>query len=502
MDRLLEFEAVSKEFFDVPVLHEVSCHLMRGHVLGLIGENGAGKSTLMNILGGVLPADSGAIRFEGKPLVVKGPLHAANQGIAFIHQELNLFGNLSIAENLFVPRFPQRSILGFPVLNKKEMRERAKRALRSVGLEISPEVAVEELSPGERQLVEIAKALNLEVKLLILDEPTSSLSRREARHLFALIERLRRQGMSMIFISHVLGDVLELCDEICVLRDGQVVTQAAKAEFSYDKMISLMTGRKIEELFPSRDTKPSAELALEARSISEPGVARNLSFSLHKGEVLGLFGLMGAGRTELARMIFGLDTFADGSFVIDGTQIRRTTPRKSIDHRVAFVTEDRRDEGLFLDASVAENIAQAALPSFATSGFIERSRLNHAVDQTGNAVGLSAAAMQKSTVKVLSGGNQQKVVLAKWFLAQPNVLILDEPTRGIDVGAKYEIYRLINKFATSGGAVLFICSEVEELLGMCDRILVLRGGEICDDLPRPEFDSERILKSAFGATIQ
>jgi ribose transport system ATP-binding protein len=501
-ERLVEFGGIGKSFFNVPVLQDVSFHLTRGHILGLIGENGAGKSTLMNILGGVLAADSGAIHFEGNLLIVKDPLQAAKKGITFIHQELNLFPNLSIAENLFVPRFPIRRILGVPVLDRKKMRERAERVLQSVGLNVSSDIAVEDLSPGERQLVEVAKALNAETKLLILDEPTSSLSRRETKHLFGLLDRLRSQGMSMIFISHVLSDVLELCDDICVLRDGRVVAQGAKQEFSSGKMISLMTGRKFDELFPPRETVPSREVALQIRSLTQPGVVKDASFSLHKGEVLGLFGLMGSGRTELARMIFGLDSFRDGRVRVGDTVISRPTPQKSIRRGMAFVTEDRRDEGLFMDNSVSGNIAQVALTSFASRGIIDKSRLSQAVDRVGSSVGLSAGALQQTSAKVLSGGNQQKVVLAKWFLAQPKVLILDEPTRGIDVGAKYEIYRLINQFAGEGGAVLFICSEIEELLGMCDRIMVIRSGEFCDDLSRPEFDSERILRSAFGASVQ
>lgn len=503
MDHILEFEAVGKSFFNVAVLRDVSFHLSRGHVLGLVGENGAGKSTLMNILGGVLSADSGVVRLEGEPLILRNPLQAAEYGIAFIHQELNLFSNLSIAENLFIPQFPVRRILGISTIDKSRLHERSVHLLESVGLNLSPNVVVGDLSPGERQMVEIARALNVEAKVVILDEPTSSLSRREAEQLFALVDRLRSRGMSMIYISHVLGDVLRLCDDICVLRDGQVVAHGPKSEFSADKMISLMTGRSFEELYPPRDTCPSTEPALEVRSMSQLGVVEDLSFNLHKGEVLGLFGLMGSGRTELARMIFGLDTYEQGEIVMGDVVVRRPTSRESIHHGVAFLTEDRREEGLFMDASVADNVAQVAISSFASWGFIDQARLVEAITNAGTAVGLSTAAIQSREVKTLSGGNQQKVVLARWFLAKPTVLMLDQPTRGIDVGAKYEVYRLINQLASEGKAVLFISSEIEELLGMCDRVLVMRNGKLCDELLRPEFDSERILRSAFGAnTIQ
>jgi ribose transport system ATP-binding protein len=501
MDHILEFDGVCKSFFEVAVLRDVSFPLSRGHVLGLIGENGAGKSTLMNILGGVLAADSGEIRFEGRPIVIKSPQQAVECGIAFIHQELNLFSNLSIAENLFIPRFPKYK--AFPLIDKKKMRNRAQQLLQSVGLNSSPDVVVSSLSPGERQLIEIAKALNTEAKVLILDEPTSSLTQREGERLFSLIEGLRSRGMSMIYISHLLADVLRLCDDICVLRDGEVVTHGPKDEFSINKMISFMTGHNVEDLYPARDTRPSKEAALEVRSISQSGVVRDLSLTLHKREVLGLFGLMGSGRTELARMIFGLDAYEEGVIVVGGVANRRPTPSQSIRRGVAFLTEDRRDEGLFMDASVSDNIAQVALASFSDSGFLDKDRLTEAVTEAGTAVGLSANAYQMREVKSLSGGNQQKVVLARWFLAKPKVMILDEPTRGIDVGAKYEIYKLINKFAADGGAVLFISSEIEELFGLCDRILVMRNGELRDELMPTEFNNERILRSAFGAqTIQ
>ncbi len=499
MAHILQFDAVNKSFFQVPVLRDVSFSLERGHILGLVGQNGAGKSTLMNILGGVLAADAGAILLDGKRLALRNAQQAADQGIAFIHQELNLFPNLTIAENLLIPRFPSRRVCGIPVLNLREIQQRARQLLELVGLNLSADLLVSDLSLGERQLVEIAKALNVDAKILILDEPTSSLTRREAERLFLLIERLRGRGMSMIYISHVLGDVLRLCDDICVLRDGEVVAHGPKSEFSSDSMISLMTGHDVQELYPARESRPSHEPILDVRGISQPGVVKDISFTVHKGEVLGLFGLMGAGRTELARMIFGLDSYAQGEIVLDGSGDRNSTPKNRVHQGMAFLTEDRREEGLFMEASVAENVAQVALPVFARYGLVDQDRLADAVTQAGVSVGLSAGALQMREVRSLSGGNQQKVILSKWFLAHPKALILDEPTRGVDVGAKYEIYLLINRHVAEGGCLLLISSEIEELLGMCDRILVMRNGELCDNLARPEFESERILRSAFGA---
>ena len=499
MAQILQLEAIRKSFFNVTVLHDANLSLERECILGLVGENGAGKSTLMNILGGVLAPDSGSIFIEGQRTEMRNPQQAAEHGIAFIHQELNLFANLTVVENIFIPRFPKRRFLGLPVLDTKVQQQRARELLSLVGVDISPAMLVGDLSPGEKQLVEIAKALNVDAKILILDEPTTSLTSREAERLFSLIERLRTQGMSMIYISHALGDVLRLCDDICVLRDGRVVAQGPKCEFSSASMISFMTGQNLEELFPARTTRPSDEPVLEVRGLSQPGVAKDVNFSLQKNEILGLFGLMGAGRSELARMIFGLDDYSNGEIAVDGVSTKKNSPRTRIRERVAFLTEDRRDEGLFMEASVAANIAGVGLPAYSRMGFVDHRRLDDSVARVGSSVGLNPRALQAREVRTLSGGNQQKVVLSKWFLANPRVLILDEPTRGVDVGAKHEIYGLMNKFVDDGGALLLISSEMEELLGMCDRILVMRNGEICDELTRREFGSERILRSAFGA---
>ncbi|MGH9543654.1 MAG: sugar ABC transporter ATP-binding protein [Terriglobales bacterium] len=499
MESIVEFDRVGKRFFNVTVLRDVSFPVTRGHMLGLVGENGAGKSTLMNILGGVIAADSGVVRLDGKNLILKNPQQAGQRGIAFIHQELNLFPNLTIAENLFIPHFPANKIAGLGFINRRSMREQAKKCLRSVGLDLSPDIVVADLKPGECQLVEIAKALNADARIVIFDEPTSSLSRPDVERLFLLMNGLRSRGMSMIYISHILGDVLKLCDDICVLRDGQVVAHGPKDEFSSERMISLMTGRSFDNLYPRRDTIPSDEPALEVRCLSQPGVVENLNLTLYRGEVVGLFGLMGSGRTELVRMIFGLDTFEQGEIALGGSLDRQPAPRESIRRGLAFLTEDRRVEGLCMDASVEENIALVALSSFASSGVIHKARLRKAVADAGDAVSINIAAVRKQPVKTLSGGSQQKVVLAKWLLSDPAVLILDEPTRGIDVGAKYEVYRLINQCAEEGKAILFVSSEIEELLGVCDRILVIRAGEVCDCVTRAEFNAERILRSAFGA---
>ncbi len=546
---LLEFNGIEKSFFGVKVLKGVSFSVPAGGMVGLVGENGAGKSTLMNILGGNLRADAGAMRFEDAKFAPQSPQDAARRGIAFIHQELNLFPNLSIAENLFLTKFPRAGAL--PWIARGELQRRAAELLREVGLDVPPARRVETLSAGERQLVEVAKALSIDARLIIFDEPTTSLSVRETERLFALIARLRARGIAMIYISHTLADVFRLCDEVVVLRDGEVVGVDAVQNFTTEKLVSLMVGRTMSQLFPERrgsdlplpstgrgnegegwnrqarlgrseasgvptphpgplpvegrgrKTSASGPL-LEVRGVSQPGVVENISFTLHRGEVLGLSGLMGAGRSELARILFGLDPRAVGEVRLDGELLPRLAPRELIERGVAFLTENRRAEGLCMDASVADNFVLATLPVHASTPlrWLSRESLRAAVTRIREVVKLDAKARDTQAVRTLSGGNQQKVVLGKWLLRKPKILILDEPTRGIDVGAKFEIYRLIHELADGGAGVLVISSEMEELIGLCDRILVMRGGRLVDEMPRAEFDRERILRAALGTAVE
>jgi ABC-type sugar transport system ATPase subunit len=514
----------------------------------------------MNILGGNLRPDAGRMTLAGSAYAPARPADATAAGIAFVHQELNLFPNLTIAENLFLTRFPRRGPL--PLIHRARLAAAATRLLREVGLDAAPDTPVERLSAGERQLVEIARALSFEPRLLILDEPTTSLSDRETRHLFALLEQLHARGLAMIYISHTLEDVLRLSDRIAVLRDGEVVGQGTRGDFDPKRLVALMVGRELKQLYPERKRaaaaappmKPPApspplgervlegqvrgiapgagdqimracsprSLAtseetgagqskikesefgesecpvLEVRALSQPGVVRDIRFTLGRGEVLGVFGLMGAGRSELARILFGLDPFAQGSIHVCGAPVERVSPARRIQRGLAFLTEDRRDEGLALEASIADNIALVTLRRHARppTGWLDLAGLRAAVGRMRAAVRLTPTARDEAPVKTLSGGNQQKVVLARWLLARPRALILDEPTRGIDVGAKFEIYQLIHQLADDGAGVLVISSELEELIGICDRILVMRRGEIVEDLPRPAFDRERILRAA------
>jgi ABC-type sugar transport system ATPase subunit len=501
---LLELEGVGKSFFGVRVLAGVSLSLGAGRVLSLVGENGAGKSTLLNVLGGVLAPSAGSMRLGGARYAPASPKEAIARGVAFVHQELNLFPNLSVAENLFLDALPTRGTL----VDRGTLAARARALLREVGLDASPDALVEDLSPGERQLVEIARALGSDARVVILDEPTTSLTAPEAERLFAIVERLRAQGRSVVYVSHALGDVLRLADDILVLRDGVVVGGGPRAAFDEARLVSLMVGREIDTVFPVRRTAPSGEVALEARGVRAGRRVRGIDLSVRRGEVVGLAGLMGAGRTETLRALFGLDRRDAGEVRVAGRALD-PTPRAAIARGVAFVTEDRRQDGLVMEASVADNLALVALPALAAGVHLPPTRVAAAAAGQAGAVSVESATGLSAPARSLSGGNQQKVVLGKWLMAKPAVFLLDEPTRGIDVGAKQQVYRLVADLADSGAAVLVASSEIEELVGLCDRILVMRRGRVVARFVRPGlppseseaggFDREAILRAALGA---
>jgi len=496
-DLILQFCRIDKSFFGVPVLKNVSIDFQRGHIIGLIGENGAGKSTMMNILGGVVPFDGGQMLLNGQDYIPHDPASATKAGIAFIHQELNLFTNLSIAENLFISNFPHVS--GTPFLNKANIRAKTQEYLKMVDLDLSPDITVDRLSPGERQLVEVAKALSQDASIIIFDEPTTSLTARETERLFAIIERLHQAGKTIIYISHILRDIQRLADDIVVLRDGEVIQVGPKHEFDIQRMISLMVGRDIKTLYPERTSKPTEQVVLEIKNLSKAGIVHDINLSLHKGELLGVFGLMGSGRSELAQIIFGIEGSDSGEIIVEGKPHTAQSPVKSIRQNIAFVTENRREEGLLMTATVAENIGLVTLPKFTSpvTNVVRQSSLFEAIRNTVSLLQVKVNDAFKSQAKGLSGGNQQKVVLGKWLMNKPSILVVDEPTRGVDVGAKYEIYSIINDIVAKGAAVLFISSEIEELIGVCDRIIVMGVGEIQGCFEKADFDREKILKTAF-----
>lgn len=499
MTPLLELHDVTKSFAGVRVLLPLDLVLRPGHALGLVGENGAGKSTLIHLLGGSLQPESGRMLLDGQLYAPKNPKEAGEAGIAVVHQELNLFPNLTLLENLFLTHFPRRG----PWIHRSAARERAREWLDRVGLDISPDTPVERLTAGERQLVEIARALGQKARLLILDEPTTSLTQPECQRLFNQLRRLRHEGVSWIFISHALQDVLDLTDDLMVLRDGQKVAFGPTASFTLDHVVSAMVGRRLDQLFPQRSGTPSGELLMDVRDLEEPGILQPTHFQLRRGEVLGVAGLMGAGRTEMARLLFGLDPARSGEVRLLGKRITGG-PRQRIRSGLAFLTESRRDDGLCLEASVEANLESVGLESYSTSptGWLRQTHLKGALEALRASVQLQSRVQWDQPVKTLSGGNQQKIALGKWLLNPPRVLLLDEPTRGVDVGARRDIYELLLNLADQGLGILWISSELEELIGVCDRILVMHRGRIHAEFDRPEFDQERILQAALGTSPQ
>ncbi len=496
---LIQFTGISKSFFGARALENIHLSVQRNTILGLVGENGAGKSTLMNILGGIVPPDSGEMTIDGQVYRPVNAADAAQAGIGFIHQELNLFTNLSIADNLFIDRFPRRFGFKF-LLDKKKQIRRAEDVLKMVDLDFSPATLVEKLQPGERQLVEIARALGSGAHILIFDEPTTSLTDRETARLFDLFGRLKKSGKTVIYISHILEHVRQLADDVAVLRDGQLVQSGPIDRYPVNRMISAMVGRDLDHLFPPKKTAPTGRTLFSVRGLSKTGIVHNVNFELLQGQVLGLFGLMGSGRTELARILFGLDSFDGGYVHIDGRDYTHVSPPFSIDKKIAFVTENRREEGLMMDSSIADNMGLVVLPDYAKNRpvkVIRRTRLQNDMTAMAERLKIKARSLDRQDVKKLSGGNQQKVVIGKWLLAGPRIFILDEPTRGIDVGAKYEIYSTIFSLAEAGAGILCISSELDELIGICDRILVMNRGELICCFERHRFDKEEILRAAF-----
>ena len=496
---MLEIRSVSKSFSGVRVLKDVSFTITQGEVHALMGENGAGKSTLMKILSGVYPEYEGALLLDGQPLKLHGPRDAQQHGIAIIHQELSLIPELSVAENVFLGHEP-KTPLG--LLDGRRMTADTQALLQRLQVDLPPGRLVRDLRVGEQQIVEVAKALAPGARLLMLDEPTSALSESEIRHLFSVIATLKAQGVTMIYVSHKLEEIFALTDRITVLRDGEYVGTRNTRETDSAELIRLMVGRPVDDLFPKEEAQPGGE-ALRVESLSlRAGAERgrglqDVSFSLRRGEILGVAGLMGAGRTELLETLFGVPDRArvGGRIQMDGQEIRPASPHEAISAGLAFVTEDRKNQSLVMSFSVRQNVTLIALEKFERYGLIQRNAEAAAVQSSISDLRVKTTG-QETPITALSGGNQQKVVLAKCLLAGPKVLLLDEPTRGIDVGAKAEIYALISRLARQGTAVLLASSELLELLAMCDRILVLCEGRLTATLTRGEATQERILEAA------
>lgn len=496
----LKLQGLEKSFFGVKVLHDVSFEAHGGRVLAIVGENGSGKSTTMNLITGVLPRDGGTVLLDGKPFEPRSRRESDAAGVAFIQQELNIFPNLSIAENLFLVR-PPRRVASLPLISSRQMYSKARALLEMVDLAMAPGTLAGRLSAGERQLLEIARGLASDARVFILDEPTSSLTGRESARLFDIVRRLQQRDVAILYISHNLEDVLHLSNDVVVMRDGRMTMQAETAGLTANDLVPAMVGREIEALFPVRT--PSTESAapvLEVKDLGEPGMLEGINLQLRRGEILGIAGLMGSGRSELARMLFGLDRHSSGEVRVGGQVMPPGDIKARMAAGMAFLTEDRRHEGLMPDATVADNMALAALPLFASriGGRVNNEKLLKAMRALGERLNLKSGDIATAPVRTLSGGNQQKVVLGRWLMREPKIFILDEPTRGVDVGAKEEIYRLLAQMADAGMAILVISSELEELVGLCDRIMVMRRGELTAHFERLAFDREVILRAAFG----
>ena len=493
-DTLLKISQVRKSFSGVQVLHGLNFDLKKGEVLGLVGENGAGKSTLMNIVGGVFPMDSGSMELAGERYAPRSPLSATAEGIAFVHQELNLFTNLSVAENLFIDGFPRNR---FGSIDRKEIGERTRECIDRFSLPVEPDTKIEALSAGVRQMVEISKGLLKNARIMIFDEPTTSLSKREKEDLFKTIEDLRDKGISIIYISHILEDVFRLCDRITVLRDGRIIETKATSEFSEKELIKCMVGREMTQVFPSIDKKIGESALLDAKNLSYGSNVRNVSLKLLEGEIVGMYGIMGAGRTDLAKTLFGVAPMDAGNVAIHSRDHSHLSPRMCIEEGMAFITEDRRHEGLLMSKPVGENLGLVKMSRLTNRlGVVRSEKLDTENRKAIEDLRIKVSDYQHQLASNLSGGNQQKIVFGKWVMNSPRIFILDEPTRGVDVGAKFEIYSIIADLAKKGSAVLMISSEIEELIGTCDRILVMRDGRIVGETLKSEFDQEKILEMA------
>ena len=490
---LLEVGQVTKQFPGVKALQDVDLTLNRGEVLAVIGENGAGKSTLMKILAGVQPLDTGEIRIDGKIVQLVSVEAALSQGIALIHQELNLADNLEVGANIFLGREPLR--LG--LIDHGRIHRESKQFLNSVGLQVDPATIVRELTVGKQQMVEIAKALSINARVLIMDEPTSSLSQRETENLFQVINDLRVSGVSIIYISHRLGEVKELADRVTVLRDGKNAGDLAREEIDHDAMVKLMVGRDLSAFYQHTPREPEGTV-LKVTDLRTPAHPEHpLSFEVQAGEIVGLAGLVGAGRTELLQTLFGITPSIGGTIDMDGETVNPQNPIEAIRAGIALAPENRKQQGLVMEMALRENMSLPSLIRDQHHGFLNRQQEAKITEQMIKQMQIKTPSAEQE-VRYLSGGNQQKVVLGKWLAMEPKLLLLDEPTRGIDVGAKQEIYGLMEELTRRGVAILFVSSEMEEVLGMSDRALVMHEGRLSGELARNELTEEAIMQLATG----
>jgi methyl-galactoside transport system ATP-binding protein len=498
LDIILAMNHVSKSFPGVKALDDVSFHVRRGTVHALMGENGAGKSTLMKCLFGIYSLDEGEILFDGKQVHFHNPEDALKAGISMIHQELQPIPYRNIAENLWVGRYPSKKILGlFSIVDHKQMKKSSEELLKRVGLNLNPNTLLKELSVSQIQSIEIAKAISYNAKVIIMDEPTSSLTQAEVNQLFEIITTLKNLGVSIIYISHKMEEILKISDEVTIMRDGKYIGTWLAKELTMEKIIKNMVGRELTNLYPPKTNVPG-EVSFEVKDLSStnPKSFKNISFSAHRGEIFGIGGLVGAQRTELVEGIFGLRSIKSGEIYLHNKKIEIKQPHSAVKQGLALVTEDRRGNGIFGVLSVRDNVAVASLDEFVQFHFmLNNAKLNQLAETNIKKLSIKTPST-KTKIQTLSGGNQQKVIISRWLAVNPDIFILDEPTRGIDVGAKYEIYSIMLDLANQGKTIIMISSEMSELLGISDRIMVMCEGRLSGILDRSEANQEKIMALA------
>ena len=489
---LLSMENICKKFGNTVALDNVTLNLEEKSIHALMGENGAGKSTLMKCLFGVYRKDKGIIKLKGKEVNFKNPKQALDNGVAMVHQELNQVLEQTVLENIWLGKFKTK----FGIVDKRQMYDETLKIFTRLGIEIDPDVKIGTLSVSQRQMVEIAKAVSYNAKIIVMDEPTSSLNEREVLHLFKILNMLKNNGCGIIYISHKMSEILEISDTVTVMRDGKNVATHKSADLSTDKIISLMVGRELTERFPTKTNKPS-DIILDVKNLTtkySPGL-KDISFSLRKGEILGIAGLVSSGRTEILEALFGMRKIEKGTISVHGTVVVNNNPRQAKNNKFALLTEERRFNGIFPALSIEANTTISSIKDYNRLFFVDNSLLSQVTNESIKKLKIKTSGV-KSKIKTLSGGNQQKVILGRWLLTKPEILLLDEPTRGIDVGAKYEIYQIINELASNGKGIIVVSSEMPELLGICDRIMVLSNYRVAGILENKNLNQETIMKLA------
>ena len=488
----LEMKHITKSFPGVMALDDVTFSVDEGEVHALVGENGAGKSTLMRIINGVYSADKGEIFISGRKVSIKNPLDAQKSGVSIIFQEFNLVDTLSVAENIFIGRLGGKK----KMVDWKSIYDKAGKLLKSLNYDLDPRMPVESLSVAQMQMVEIAKAMSFDAKIIIMDEPSAVLTDNELQNLFHIVDDLRKKGITVIYISHRLEEIFQICDRVTVMRDGNIIGTGNISDLSKEQIIEMMVGRKLNQEFPKRKSK-IGEVVLRAKGLRHGKKVKNVSFELKKGEILGFAGLVGAGRTETMRLLFGADPMTTGSVEVRGKMVHIGNPLEAKEVGIALLPEDRKKQGLLLESPITENISLVKLKKVMTNGLINRKREKEVAREYFKSLKIKAPSVTQR-VNFLSGGNQQKVVIAKWLFSDADIFILDEPTRGIDVGAKYEIYLLMNELVAQGKSIILISSEMNEIIAMSDRIMVMHDGKICAELNGQEITPENVLKHAIN----